>query len=325
MRIYQYAKGLGSVAYTPDGTLFVLTREGSSVAEELWAHPHAGLERIEVARSVARKKLAGWLDASSDGRWLVVHGQHNPVLFRIGALAPDPNPAKGKRTLLSGWSESAFPTLYFHGLTCFTGDSSYWVGRTGEGHIPRGDSLRYWQLSDLTHRVGNTESAIKKAHVASAPGARHVVVVGWPDKRNPHSLWRVEPAAPDAPPELIGTLEHCDYLSIGSDGRFYASCNRKVRVYSPLGPGRLQLDLTFNLKKHALAPRVKLCADSRLFVACCAGSKLVYGGNTVTGAMLGPWDWKIGPVIIDVAISPDGLTAAAAGSDARAVVWDLDQ
>jgi len=68
---------------------------------------------------------------------------------------------------------------------------------------------------------------------------------------------------------------------------------------------------------------ISLSADARIFVARCYKNKLVCGANTVTGEILGPWEWKIGQ-INDVAIAPDGLTAAAAGSSKKLIVWDLD-
>jgi WD40 repeat protein len=45
--------------------------------------------------------------------------------------------------------------------------------------------------------------------------------------------------------------------------------------------------------------------------------------DTETGQNLGSWDWQIGTVN-GVAFAPDGLTAAAAGSKRKLVVWDLE-
>jgi WD40 repeat protein len=42
-----------------------------------------------------------------------------------------------------------------------------------------------------------------------------------------------------------------------------------------------------------------------------------------TGRQRGGFDWGIGRVL-SLAIAPDGLTAAAGGSDNQIVVWDLD-
>jgi hypothetical protein len=45
--------------------------------------------------------------------------------------------------------------------------------------------------------------------------------------------------------------------------------------------------------------------------------------DAATGAAGAVFDWDIGPLTA-VAIAPDGLTAAAAGSKSRVVIWDLD-
>jgi hypothetical protein len=39
--------------------------------------------------------------------------------------------------------------------------------------------------------------------------------------------------------------------------------------------------------------------------------------------VLHEWEWKIGEVN-DLKFAPNGMTAAAAGSNRKVVVWDLD-
>jgi WD40 repeat protein len=46
--------------------------------------------------------------------------------------------------------------------------------------------------------------------------------------------------------------------------------------------------------------------------------------DVITRKMLAEWDWKIGRVN-GLAFAPDGMTAAAAGSNCTVVIWDMDQ
>lgn len=311
-----------SVAYAPDGTLFALTARGG----ELWAYPANGAPRVLVARATADNPLEGWLDVSPDGRWLAVSGLSDATLFKVGSLAPSDAaaPAADRCSLLSGWDDYRFPDLYFYQRTCFTGDSAFWVGRTRGGSISHRFEFRCWSLPDLTRFEYTRLPKFEYQHMTAAPGTSHVVVEGWSPEHNAVAFWRGDLARPYAPVTApAGTTDECNGFRIGSDGRFYATDHGKVLIYS-VTPDGVHLDLTVPLAHYTSTPELSLSADARRFVARSFRSKLVCAAEAATGEVLGPWDWNIGQVN-DAAIAPDGLTAAAAGSSKKLVVWDLDR
>lgn len=322
MRTYRHSSGVQSVAYGPDGTLFALTDR----AGELWAYPAGGADRVLAARSTRERPLEGWLDVSPDGRWLAVSGLYTPTLFRVGALAPagDVPPAADRCSLLPGWEDHRFhPDLAFSARTCFTGDSAFWISRAYAASHSTAARLNCWRLTDLERFEHTGFPQTERQYLAAVPGTSYVVIEGWSKEHTACAFWRGDPARPDVPTVLVGTAEQCTGFLIGTDGRFFVSNQGAVLIYS-LGPSGLHLDLTVPLRGGTVYPELSLSADARRFLVRSFESKLVCAVETGSGEVLGPWDWGIGRVN-DVAIAPDGLTAAAAGSSKKLVVWDLDR
>ncbi len=46
--------------------------------------------------------------------------------------------------------------------------------------------------------------------------------------------------------------------------------------------------------------------------------------DLATRRQLAAYDWDLGKKVFDVTFSPDGMTAAAAGSSSTIIVWDID-
>lgn len=319
MRIHRHTAGVGSVAYGPDGTLFALTRRSG----ELWAYPGNGGERVLAARETADHRLAGWLDVSPDGRWVAVMGLSDPTLFQVGSFTSTGKPFALERvSLLPGWEDHRFPELQFYGRTCFTRDSKFWVSRTRDSLFSSTFRFRYWRLPGLTESeyTGFADRRVQHVTAGAAPG--QVIVEGWSQEHNACAFWVGDLARPDDPAALLGTVEHCNGFTVGSDGRFYVTDHGVVWVYS-VGQRGFRLDLTVKLPHFTGVPKLALAAGARRFVAHCFESKLVCAVDTTTGEVLGPWDWEIGQVH-DAAIAPDGLTAAAGGSSKKLIFWDLD-
>src|SRR5262245_28253041 len=80
MRMLQHKSGANSVAFAPDGTLFVLT-----AGDELWAYPGDGSERVYVGSTRHSSWTNQFLTISPNGRWLSVSGGRDPVLYEVGS------------------------------------------------------------------------------------------------------------------------------------------------------------------------------------------------------------------------------------------------
>lgn len=311
MRILQHTLGLWSVAFAPDGTLFVLTERRG----QLWAHPAGGAARILVAED---ERLDGMLEVSPDGQWVAVSGSQRATVFRIGSYTPQDTASRSGL----GWGRHTFPDTRFYQPGHFTGDSSAWVGRTSTP--ARRSLLEYhgWQLPEFTPFSLPAATEVPCRQWAAVPGTSRAVLAAWIADLKAVGVHRVDVAQPNRPAELLGTVEDCTNLTIGPDGRLFASDrDRRVRVYTPRA-GALRLDLSVSFPAFDSSPHVVVSADGRL-VARAFRNKLVYAADTTTGEVFGPWDWKIGRVN-GVAIAPDGLTAAAAGSNKKVAVWDLE-
>lgn len=319
MLIHRYPTGVWSVAYAPDGTLYALTAKNC----ELWAHPPDGSGKVLVAKQTDANRLEGTLDVSPNGQWLSVSGYRALTLFRIGPFAhPVMNPTGLSR--LSGWQDWGHSRPDSNDPTVFTGDSAFCVNRVKEDFVGTTWHLRCWRLPDLSEFRYAGFGDINCQRLALIPGTPFVVVEGWSAKHDAAALWQADLAQPNAPAELIGTIKQAYFngLLIGGDGRYYVLTHGTVLVFTLSATG-FQLVREIRLPEFKSTPKLALSADGTRFVASCFRNKLVYAGRTDTDSVSGPWDWKIGDVN-DVTIAPDGLTAAAAGSNKKVVVWDLE-
>jgi WD40 repeat protein len=314
--IHRYPAGLWSVAFASDGTLYALTIKG-----ELWAHPPDGWKKVLVARATDDNRLQGKLDISPDGRWLSVSGYSNPTLFRIGAFEAG-TPSPDRVSQLRGWEEWLFPRSRMRDPARFTGDSAYWVGPFQSGMV--GTQYRAWKLPDVTEFEYRGFRPYSHQIFVTVPNTGDVVFEAWSSEHNCSAIWKGDPNRPDEPVALLGTVRVASFndLEIGADNRFYIAVPEKVLIHSLTGEG-FRRDATLALPGFTPSPKSSLSADGTRFVACHFRHKIVYAGRTDTGEVGGPWDWKIGDVN-DVAIAPDGLTAAAAGSNKKVAVWDLE-
>jgi WD40 repeat protein len=103
-----------------------------------------------------------------------------------------------------------------------------------------------------------------------------------------------------------------------ADGRFVAAAGTKVYIVPATG-GEPQFELGTG---KALVNDVAASADGhRVIAALNNGTIEVW--DTVTGAAGPRFAWGIGGVY-SIALAPDGLTCAAAGSRGRVVIWDVD-
>lgn len=118
------------------------------------------------------------------------------------------------------------------------------------------------------------------------------------------------------PPDKVSKTAGVRSLEFSADGtRLAARSAGRVTIFDVAGR-RPVVDLT--------------AGDPTSFAFHPDGKRLLTGGpdewvrvwDAATWAEVGQYDWRVGPVHA-VAVSPDGLLAAAGGENRRAVVWDF--
>jgi hypothetical protein len=262
-----------------------------------------------------------FLTVSPDGRWLSVSGGRDPVLFEVGSLTAAPS-VLGRRQRLA-WRKETFGGEVFQGRSAFTGDSAFFLGIVNGVSLNVPLRLYCRPLSGLPAFHLAPPSVPHWNRFATVPGVPAVVLTGWREEAKAFSHWRVDLLAPEQPAVLLGSTEHDGGLTVGSDGRlFLLSAKQGLGVYSPVRNG-LRLDFAVRLPGFDNMPTLAVSGDGRRFVVRDSMSKFVYSGDATTGVLFGPWDWNIGAVN-GIAIAPDSLTAAAAGSSKKVVVMDLE-
>jgi WD40 repeat protein len=127
------------------------------------------------------------------------------------------------------------------------------------------------------------------------------------DIKSAKRVFRFDPQVPD---------RRC--VQFLPDGRVAAAAGSKVYILPPKG-GKPQFELGTS---KALVNDLAATADGRRLVAG-LNNGAIQVWDTTTGQPGPTFNWRVGGVW-SVALAPDGLTCAAAGSQGRIVIWDVD-
>lgn len=290
---------VSALAYAPDGRTLAL---GAGGRVSLW-DPFSGSERLACVPMGTFGAVSS-VSFSADGR-LVAAG------YRGGALV---------------WSASSGKQLHWHRLTSDAAVASppaFVAFHPTEGRLalaqgnaaavevePLSDrrlATRSFSLNNYAYALPCAWHSLAYVGPMLAAGTRDYAVV-WHDVSAHVLHW------PNGP-----------YVSVAGDAsgsRFAAARGRGVAVWrlpDAFADGRRWRSFRLGDAVNAVA----LSADGRTLLA---------GGNDWTahvfdldaGQKRNEYNWRLGPVTA-LAVSPDGMTAAAAGRGAaRALVWDLE-
>jgi WD40 repeat protein len=288
-----------SIAFAPDGQTVAIGRHW---AVELWSI--ADLERLVRLESLYH--ASKYLSFAPDGRTVFSAGTRGSRRDSLHAVIWDISAGRVAH-------DFAQPTNSYRGLT-FAVDASRFLWGHGVSD-PTSDMAA--TLTDVTTRIhlailkspGPIFAAAMSPDGATLATAVRTHVYFWPlgvalGVQAPDGAWlsahevrRLDGRERDAPwilpaAGLTGAEERLDALAFTPDGRrlLTGSAAGTIRLWPT--PEHLQPDLSGNGPVWFEEPEFE-------------------------------FDWQLGP-ITTLAVSPDGLTAAAGCLDGRVVVWDLE-
>jgi WD40 repeat protein len=312
MRFLTHSSGFRSVAYTSGGALYATSVDG-----RVWTWDESA-GRLRCVFAPGRPIKPAWgAVPSPDGRWLVVRGNHNDVLLRAGPpeLIAEVNGA-GDR-FPPGW-EARTLLSSFHGPPQFTADSGVLIADPSSSEFDY--CPLFWNLETFARAVlpipGNWRLDQKawgsgRALISVLCGAAPFFDVVSLDLAGPHELTHHGSFL-----DFTNAFRVCrtDWLVVpGSGGN--------VRLLRPLAAS-FEVASEFSVTSTLYdIDRWTVSADGRRLLTAFGSEVALW--DTESGREIASWDWRIG-TINSVAFAPDGLTAAAAGSNKKLVVWDLE-
>jgi hypothetical protein len=319
MKFLTHTSGFQSVAYTRGGALYSSSADG-----RVWAWDGVA-RRLQCVFAASRPVKPAWgaplwgAVPSPDGRWLLVRGGDNDVLLRVGPAGPLAEANRAGDRFPSGW-EARELGCSFRRAPRFTADSGLLTGEPASSE-PDPRAL-FWDLETFERGALPIPDNWRDDYQPWGSGRALIAVLN--DRYPLFDVVSLDLAGSREPthhgtfPDLTHRIRVCrtDWLVVPGFST--------VRLLRPSGSGfevaseckdRSSLTALMCMYDWAVSP------DGRRLLTQFRGEVALW--DTETGRELGSWDWQIGTVN-GVAFAPDGLTAAAAGSRKKLVVWDLE-
>jgi WD40 repeat protein len=320
MRFLRHPRNIVSIAYAADGkTLFSGDGTGTLRAWNL----ATGEQSIIFSTVLQPKELVqqtiGPLEASPDGRRLAVWWGRL-VICRTGPIpAPDHKPSERfvltnepQLLVAPGWTIALYLDRWPH--LEFSPD---WTFVAETGPVDRGVHLRKTDTGDSLGTLGPGLGLTNFFPAFSADG-KTLAAFAFGIGNEPHRivLWDVEGR------RQRGQTVPGDRPLYSPDGRWLAVSNaEKIELYDARSEHLLcEATIRHPTRKHI--QQMVFSPDGKWLLTS-ARDKVLRLWDVASQKVLQEWAWQIGEVS-SIKFSPDGMTAAAAGTSRKVVVWDLD-